>query len=166
MADNDLLQPLNPAPRVPSPVLSLSLDQVLFLTLVSLSSVLLFLGIHIVHTNPQCDQPLIVWVFGFFLSLGLLCVTHFCFFLTLWCRSCAQYLYILVWLVLVGWTEYGLVLVWSSEVCEESLWIYVMVVALPLWVVTKAVVVILVLYGAFLMVIWCMWGTLNPRFIV
>ena len=57
-----------------------------------------------------------------------------------------------------------MVLVWSSEVCDVSLWLYAAVVIMPIWATSKLAIVALVLYGAMLSVVWCIWGTLNPRF--
>ena len=55
---------------------SIPLHQLLFLTLSALVTVLVCLGIRAVYGNPKCDEPLVSWVQGFVVGIGVLCILN------------------------------------------------------------------------------------------
>jgi len=108
-----------------------------------LSATLLTLPYILIESQPDCDQPLILWTWVFislelatFVWKSLKCCIHVDSEVVSWSGYMIGGMILFLWL-------YGHFPVYSSEVCDESLWYFVFIIVTLMDVVLGVVVILL-----------------------
>ena len=106
-----------------------------------LSAVLLILAYLLIKDQPDCDQPLILWTWVL-ISLELATIAMESLRLLGKEEVVSYFGYVIGGMGLFLWL-YGHFPVYSSEVCDESLWYFVFIIVTLLDVVLGVVVILL-----------------------
>jgi len=162
MEENDLNLPLNPNPN-PADNSPRNPRKPSFLALLTLTALSVYFGLQVTSGGPVCDQPLEKWVYGYLAFLLLLCCLSACSLFTSAYSTAAVQVQRKVSIGLLVWVGAGAWLVNSSELCDEDLRVYTLVVVVPVCVLVVLVGVLMALYLCLMELVKVVLGALAPR---
>lgn len=121
-----LEEPLSPNPHEISPLKPSCM--VIWLR----TALYVLLGCRAASGSPVCDQPLQVWIYFFLTFILVICLLDTFHLTGIGDKEVISDVRIGAYAGVTVWVGYGVWVLWSSEKCDEELWIYSASVVWPL----------------------------------